>query len=311
MNEPTPDAEELRIRSRLHSLLHGSAQPQPQLSHNALAAAAAAALHAAAQPTTPAHPAPQPVAQPVAQPASGSGDDWFDDLYDDDQPDTAAAAQPAAQPATRRPSWMRIPDWRTGQHVDLSQKDDDPDEEAEDEEDQDAEETGDEDTPDAEDEDGAEDEEQPDGSGKPSAQPRIRSRSRSRKQKAAQSGSRSRPAPRAGLDSLLPRRSLIDAYDAIPPRIRWLNLHASAAAAGYALGWVDFSTRTYAWFTENGLLNLSFAFWCAVAVGCEMLRRRTRQIWLPVRWAAAVPIASIVVGTLLYGTGWNELDLPL
>lgn len=302
-----PDADELRIRGRLRQILNGTPQPSPQpqprpqsqrrprppLSADALAAAAAAALHAAAQPTAPA--AVQPSAPSARTPSTD--DDWWDDLYGDEP----AAAQPDTRPASRRPSWMRIPDWRTGQHVDLSQKDDGPGEDTEDDEDQDDEETDGEDEPDAE------DEEEPD-TGKASAQPR------SRKQKAAQSRtrrSRSRTAPRAGLDAELPRRSLLDAYDAIPPRIRWLNVHLSAAAAGYALGWVDYSTRTYAWFTEHGPLNASFVFWCAVTVGCELLRRRARQVWLPVRWLAAIPISSIVVGTLLYGTGWNELDLPL
>lgn len=293
MSGHTPDSEELRIRSRLRELVDGTVHPQPPA--DAVTAAAATALASAAQPSAPA------ALQPSAQPAAARSDDWWDRIYDDEQP------APAAQPASRRPSWMRIPDWRTGEHVDLDKKDDDP---AEDAEDQDA----DEDDPDADDTDGDgdgdEDEEQPDSGGTADAQPRSRSRTRKTAPPRTRR-SRSRTAPRAGLDVELPRRSLLDAYDAIPPRIRWLNLHLSAAAAGYALGWVDYSTRTYAWIAQHGLLNLSTAFWCAVAVGCELLRRRARNLWLPARWLAAVPIASIVVGTLLYGTGWNELDLPL
>jgi hypothetical protein len=105
--------------------------------------------------------------------------------------------------------------------------------------------------------------------------------------------------------------SLLDAYAKIPPRIRVLIVNCTAAAAGYHLGWVQWSTRTFAWIDEHGWLNVSAGFWIGCAVACELLRRRMRNTVLPVRWLAAMPIASIVAGSLLYGTGWNHLELPL
>lgn len=107
------------------------------------------------------------------------------------------------------------------------------------------------------------------------------------------------------------RRSLLDAYDAIPPRIRWLTVHLSAAAAGYALGWVNWATRSTAWIAGHGALTPTALFLYGVAILCECLRYRTRTWRLPVRWCCAVPIASIVIGAALYGTNWMELELPL
>lgn len=108
-----------------------------------------------------------------------------------------------------------------------------------------------------------------------------------------------------------PRMSLLDAYGNIPPRIRWLGVHVSAAAFGYHYGWVQYSTRYSAWLDQHGWNNLNGYFWIGCAIGCELLRRRTRHSVLLLRWVFAVPITSIVTGTLLYGAGWQNLELPL
>ncbi|MDX5570957.1 hypothetical protein PYK79_57315, partial [Streptomyces sp. ID05-04B] len=108
-----------------------------------------------------------------------------------------------------------------------------------------------------------------------------------------------------------PRRSLIDAYAAIPSRIRWLIFHSSAAAAGYRIGWVDYATRTAAWIAEHGYTDRSSLFWYGVTAGCIATYRRTHARWIVWRWLATVPLASIATGTLLYGTGWTHLHLEL
>lgn len=278
-------ADELRIRGILRRRGVGHDAPQP----DAVTAAAAAAL-------TPAATQPQPS-------GGDASDDWWDALYPD-QEDTApaAAAQPdaATQPRTSR---RRIPDWWTGQHVDTAAPDDE------------AEET-DEEGLDDQDEREEDDEDQDD---EPDAQPRIRTRSRTRsrpgqlrKTRPAKAKSRKRRrdphAPSSPLDTA-PRRSLLDAIAAVPPRIRWLIVHATAAAAGYRLGWVDYATRTTAWLDEHGWLSTTGVFWCCLALGCEALRHRAQRTRLVIRWLAAIPIASIVAGTALYGDDWQTLDL--
>ena len=279
-------ADELRIRGILRSRGVGHDAPHP----DAVTAAAAAALTA---------PTPQP--QP---PGGGASDDWWDALYPG--PDTAPATDTepdaAAQP---RASRRRIPEWWTGQHVDTAAPDDEPDEV--DEEPDDEEDLDDQDEDEEDDEDQDEDEQD--------AQPRSRPRSRSRREKLrktrpAKSRKRRRDphAPSSPLDTA-PRRSLLDAIAAVPPRIRWLIVHTTAAAAGYRLGWVDYATRTTAWLDEHGWLSTSGVFWCCLAVGCEAFRYRARHTRLIIRWLAAIPIASIVAGTALYGTGWQTLDL--
>jgi hypothetical protein len=194
---------------------------------------------------------------------------------------------------------MRIPPWWSGRYVDTTP----PAEEDEDEEDSKEPDDKDED-------DDQEDEDEEAEPRSPGAQPRKRSpRSRSRGKRSRRRGP---GVPQSPLERPpAPRQSLLDAYAAVPLRIRWLILHGSAAAAGYQFGWVDYATRTAAWIAANGYLNASAIFWYGCAVGCEFLRHRAHHTRLPIRWLAAIPIASIVLGTLLYGTDWTHLDLEL
>jgi hypothetical protein len=96
----------------------------------------------------------------------------------------------------------------------------------------------------------------------------------------------------------------------VPPRIRWLLVHTSAAAAGAWFGWVQFSTRTAAWIGEHGWHNAHSWVWAGIGVGFECLRANYSRHRLVIRWLTAIPISSIVLGTLLYGTGWQNLELP-
>ncbi|MFF7142278.1 hypothetical protein ACFZB5_13650 [Streptomyces nodosus] len=293
----TQGEDELRIRRILQQRGVGPDAVAPQPDADAVTAAAA---------TTRGRASAQP--QPTHASATAAEGDWWDALYADEQPDRSPREEMAAQPQPHpRGLRSRIPDWWSGQHIDLTEPyEPDPEEE--------------EDSP-ATDQAAAEDDDETaeDAAQEPQdsdAQPQDR-RSRIRLHKL--SAKRSHPtapaaptdAARALVDSPQPRRSLLDAYDNIPPRIRWLILHGTAAAAGYRIGWVQHSTRTAAWIADHNPAHPSALFWYGCAFGCELLRRRLSHHILVVRWAAAIPIASIVTGTALYGTGWHDLELPL
>lgn len=114
-------------------------------------------------------------------------------------------------------------------------------------------------------------------------------------------------APRTAFDSQPQdsRQSLLDAYDRIPRRIRWLIYHATAAAAGWRFGWVDWSTDTAAWFAAGHWVSPSaFALYGLGGVLLAIYRHSRRWAW-PVAWAAAIPVSSVVAGVLLYGTGYQ------
>ncbi|MFE0801109.1 hypothetical protein [Streptomyces sp. NPDC058812] len=97
-----------------------------------------------------------------------------------------------------------------------------------------------------------------------------------------------------------PRQSLADAFDRIPPRIKWLAYHASAAYLGWTVGLVDWVSYVTAWIADTGLIGAQASLWYAAAGGTFLLHRRTRRWWFPVAWLAAVPASSVIVGVLLY-----------
>lgn len=102
-----------------------------------------------------------------------------------------------------------------------------------------------------------------------------------------------------------PRQSLAEAWDRVPYRLKWLVQHALAAAAGWRLGWVDWSTDTAAWYAAGHWTAPSA--WVLYGLGVLALAAYSRtRAW---RWlaacAAAVPITSVVAGVLLYGTGYQ------
>lgn len=111
---------------------------------------------------------------------------------------------------------------------------------------------------------------------------------------------RQRPAYRDHQQERAPRQSLTDAWDNTPPRLRWLAYHATAAGAGWWLGWVDWGTNTAAWYAAGHWVSPSA--WVLYGLGgCALaLYRRSRRWAWPVAWAAAVPVSSVVVGVLLY-----------
>lgn len=108
-------------------------------------------------------------------------------------------------------------------------------------------------------------------------------------------------APRTAWDTRppSPRQSLIEAYDNVPYRLRWLAYHASAAYMGWSAGIVDYATHVTAWIAGTGFGPQAW-FWCGVGAATLILHRRTRGLWWPVAWCCAIPASSTVVGVLLY-----------
>lgn len=102
-----------------------------------------------------------------------------------------------------------------------------------------------------------------------------------------------------------PRQSLADAWDNVPPRLRWLGYHATAAGAGWCLGWVGWGTDTAAWYAAGHWASPSgFVLYGLGACALALYRRSRTWAW-PFAWAAAIPVSSVVVGVLLYGTGYQ------
>lgn len=102
------------------------------------------------------------------------------------------------------------------------------------------------------------------------------------------------------LDVRDPRQSLAEAWDRIPPRLKWLAYHATAGYLGWSMGLVDWSTYVTRWIVQNGFIGPQAFFWYGAAALTFLLYRRTRRMWLPVAWLAAVPATSTVIGVLLY-----------
>jgi hypothetical protein len=127
------------------------------------------------------------------------------------------------------------------------------------------------------------------------------------KQKKRKPKRRRRPQPhqpRSAFDTRppSPRQSLVEAWDQVPYRLKWLTYHASAAALGWTIGLVGWVTYVTAWIARTGLAGPQAILWYAVGALTLLLHHRTRRWWPPVAWLAAVPAASTVVGVLLYGT---------
>ena len=215
---------------------------------------------------------------PAEEPTPGPGpapdpDGWWERLYAEER---RPAAEPAPDTARQRRRSPRLPDWWLDKPEHLLDDETEPDEADEDE------------APTSTDTDP--DEPEP---ADPDTEPApVR---RARRQPLHGRPAYTHPAPARS-----PRQSLLDAYDRMPPRIKWLAYHASAAYAGWELGFVDYATHVTAWIAETGLVGPQAFVWYVVAAVSALLYRRFSRAVLPVSWAAAVPVSSIVVGVLLY-----------
>lgn len=148
---------------------------------------------------------------------------------------------------------------------------------------------------------------EPEADDEPDEQPEPTARWRSRKARpekpSPEPSSRPAPgAPRTAWDTRppAPRQSLVDAWGRVPPRLKWLAYHASAAAFGWWLGWVGWATNTAAWYAAGHWTTPSAWVLYGLGVCTCALYSKTRSWRLPVAWMAAVPVSSLVVGVLLY-----------
>lgn len=119
-----------------------------------------------------------------------------------------------------------------------------------------------------------------------------------KKTKRKKKRAKAQPAPLGWNHS--PRQSLLDAWDGVSPRTRWLLHHATAAAAGWPIGLVNWGTNTAAWFAAGHWTAPSA--WVLYGLGlCALsLYRRARTWAWPAAWAATIPLSSVTTGVLLY-----------
>lgn len=108
------------------------------------------------------------------------------------------------------------------------------------------------------------------------------------------------PAPTPDREHLRPPQSLLDAWDNIRPRTRWLIRHTTAATAGWPIGLVNWASDTAAWFAAGHWTTPSAFVLYALGAGAIALHRRTRTWFWPIAWAATIPVSSITLGVLLY-----------
>jgi hypothetical protein len=69
--------------------------------------------------------------------------------------------------------------------------------------------------------------------------------------------------------------------------------------------------NTAAWFADGHAMSVSaFVLYGLGVLAVGLYRRARRWAW-PVAWAAAIPVTSAVAGLLLYGSGYENLRIPL
>ncbi|MGW0837521.1 hypothetical protein [Streptomyces prunicolor] len=134
--------------------------------------------------------------------------------------------------------------------------------------------------------------------------PQISKAGTARKRKRQRAKRRNPDTPRSAWDTEVPdpRQSLLDAWAAVPYRLKWLGYHLAAAYLGWMVGLVGWATYVTTWIATTGPVGGQAVFWYAAAGATLLLHRRTRGWWGPVAFLAAVPASSTVVGVLLYGT---------
>jgi hypothetical protein len=117
--------------------------------------------------------------------------------------------------------------------------------------------------------------------------------------------------PRSAWDSQpAPRQSLLDAWDNVPYRLKWLAIHLAGAAVGWKLGLVQWATNTAAWYAAGHWTSPSaWVLYVFAGLLASLYRVVRPRAWL-FRLLAAIPIASAAVGLLLYGTDYMNLRIP-
>ncbi|MFB8347970.1 hypothetical protein [Streptomyces niveus] len=100
------------------------------------------------------------------------------------------------------------------------------------------------------------------------------------------------------------KKSLVEWWTGRDLASRWLLYNGSALAAGFALGVPQFFTAEVAYLvaTYDSWTAFYVAIWYGVAAGVWVWDYRSRTWFPPFALAARIPLISMIVGSLLYGT---------
>ncbi|MEC3995203.1 hypothetical protein VSR01_17340 [Actinacidiphila sp. DG2A-62] len=101
-----------------------------------------------------------------------------------------------------------------------------------------------------------------------------------------------------------PKQSLVDWWISRSSQSRWLLYNGTALAGGFALGVPQFFTAEVAYLvhTYHSWMAFYVVIWYGVAIGVWAWDHKTRRWLPPFALAARIPMVSMVVGSLLYGT---------
>ncbi|MBT2492359.1 hypothetical protein J7E96_28385 [Streptomyces sp. ISL-96] len=117
-------------------------------------------------------------------------------------------------------------------------------------------------------------------------------------------GGKSYSRPVYGKDSAERKKALIEVWSGMSRKQRHLLYNGSALGAGFYMGVPQFFTAEVAYLvdTYGSWTDFYVCVWYGVAVGVWVLDYRTRG-WFPVfAWLTRIPLVSMIVGALLYGT---------
>lgn len=115
------------------------------------------------------------------------------------------------------------------------------------------------------------------------------------------SKSYSRPAYPTQLAS--PKKSLIDAWAGMSPKLKHLLYNGTALGVGFWFGVPQWFTAEVAYLaaTYDSWTDFYVCIWYGVAGAVWALDHRTRR-WFPLfAWGARIPLVSMITGVLLYG----------
>lgn len=117
-------------------------------------------------------------------------------------------------------------------------------------------------------------------------------------------GSKSYSRPVYGKDSAERKKSLIEVWGQMPRKTRHLLYNGTALGAGFYMGVPQFFTAEVAYLVDayGSWTDFYVCIWYGVAAGIWALNYRTRG-WFPIfAWLTRIPLVSMIVGALLYGT---------
>ncbi|WP_284576728.1 hypothetical protein [Streptomyces sp. 2P-4] len=100
------------------------------------------------------------------------------------------------------------------------------------------------------------------------------------------------------------KQSLVDWWNGRDRRTAWLLYNGTALAAGFSIGVPQFFTAEVAYLaaTYDSWTDFYVCVWYGVAAGIWVWDHRSRTWFPPFALAARIPLISMVVGSLLYGT---------